>query len=187
MAKTGQGDTGYTDLLTGERVPKDDPRIEALGTLDEATSALGLARASTEQQRTREVIYAAQRQLYRLMAELAMPPDHPQTPHVTAQDMQELDEALRALQAEVEIPSRFTIPGACRSAAAVDLARAIVRRAERALVVLSRRGLLPNPQLLAYLNRLSLLLYVLARYEDVQAGVAFELAPRPRERGQETG
>ena len=170
------GDTGQTDLLGGRRVAKSDARIEALGALDEATSALGVARQSVQRPQTGEVLRQAQRDLYQLMAELAMPPEHPKRVRVTADRVEWVEQALEELEAAVTIPAKFVLPGACAASAGVDYARAVVRRAERRVVEVAHAEAAPNPHLLAYVNRLSLLLYMVARAEDVAAGVDFDIA-----------
>ena len=170
------GDTGQTDLLGGRRVAKSDAMIEALGALDEATSALGVARQGVLRPQTGAVLRQAQRDLYQLMAELAMPPDHPKRVRVTADRVQWVEQALERLAAAVTIPAKFVLPGACAASAGVDFARAVVRRAERRVVEVAHAGAAANPHLLAYINRLSLLLYMVARAEDVAAGVDFDIA-----------
>ena len=170
------GDTGQTDLLGGRRVAKSDARIEALGALDEATSALGVARQDVQRPQAGAVLRQAQRDLYQLMAELAMPPDHPKRVRVTADRVEWVERALEELEVAVTIPAKFVLPGACAGSAGVDLARAVVRRAERRVVEVAESEAAANPHLLAYINRLSLLLYMVARAEDVAAGVDFDIA-----------
>ena len=170
------GDTGETDLLGGRRVAKSDARIEALGALDEATSALGVARQGVQRSQAGEVLRQAQRDLYQLMAELAMPPEHPKRVRVTADRVEWVEQALEELEAAVSIPAKFVLPGACTASAGVDYARAVVRRAERRVVEITHAEGAPNPHLLTYINRLSLLLYMVARAEDVAAGVDFDIA-----------
>ncbi len=193
-ARTGSGDDGYTDLLGGRRVAKYDPIPVALGEVDEATSALGVAKAmlpadDSRHALARRLIEMAQHDLYELMAELAFPPEHAQAKRISEGHVAKLDAALAEVQASVSIASRFVLPGACRESAAIDLARAVVRRAERAVVRVLHEGQQhperrapANPVLAAYLNRLSLLLFVLARYEETVTGAEQRLAgQRPRE------
>lgn len=170
------GDTGQTDLLGGRRVAKYDATIEALGALDEATSALGVARHDVNRSEAGDVMRQAQRDLYELMAELALPVDHPKRVRVTADHLEWVERALKQLEEAVTIPAKFVLPGACPASAAVDFARAVVRRAERRVVQVVHAEADPNPHLLAYINRLSLLLYMVARAEDVHAGVDFDVA-----------
>ena len=168
----GGGDDGTTGLLGGGRAPKDDPLIEAYGTVDEASSALGLARALTADDRVGEIAERLQRDLYRLGAELATNPSSPGRFGATAEaDVAGLDALLAELEAEVAMPQEFILPGATPASGALDLARTIVRRAERRCVTLLRDGGLANEEVRRYLNRLSLLLFVLGRYEEARAGV----------------
>lgn len=178
MRFLGKGDDGYTGLLGAGRVPKYDLRPETYGTLDEATSALGLARASTQNPKVKEIVYNMQKNLYLLMAELATAEEAMSRVdiHITKGDVARLEGLIEELQEEMNLPHRFVLPGGCLASAAIDLARAIVRRAERRAAELSHKGLLPNPQALRYLNRLSSLLFVLARYEEESQGIGFAVA-----------
>jgi cob(I)alamin adenosyltransferase len=169
----GGGDDGTTGLLGGGRVPKDDLRVEAYGTVDEASSAIGLAKALTGDERVREVAERLQRDLYRLGAELATNPDDAgRFARTSEADVAGLDHVLADLEAEVRMPDGFILPGATPASGALDLARAVVRRAERRCVTLIREGGLANTQALRYLNRLSLVLFVLGRYEEARAGLS---------------
>ena len=173
----GGGDDGTTGLLGGGRVPKDDPRIEAYGTVDEASSALGLAKALTSHERVRTIAEQLQRGLYRLGAELATNPAHDGSFGTTsAADVAELDRVMADLEAEVPMPTGFVLPGTTPASGALDLARAVVRRAERRCVTLVREGQVPNAEVRRYLNRMGLLLFVLGRYEEGQAGQQAKLA-----------
>src|SRR5215469_16697193 len=159
MAKvtTGTGDAGYTSLLGEQRVPKYDARPETFGTVDEATSALGLARAATRDARAREIISRMQQDLYVLMAELATPPENLQAVgmRITAEHVAWLESIEEELKATVVIPNKFIIPGDTLDGAALDLARTVIRRAERLAVRLLHEGVTQNGDLLRYLNRLS--------------------------------
>ena len=168
---TKYGDKGETGLLFGGRVPKTNPRVEAYGSVDEAISALGLARALSHTPRVQEIILDIQRELFTVGAELATEPKaydtfkahfKPTTPEMTTR----LESLLDELMAEVKLPNAFIIPGASSASAALDMARTILRRAERRTVSLTEQGLLPNGENIRYLNRLSDLLFILARYED---------------------
>ena len=167
---TGAGDDGYTGLIGPGRVPKHHPRIELLGTIDEATGALGLARAQSPVARTGEVVLRLQRELYRLMAEVATTADRGDF-RTESSAVAALDTLQAQLQAEVAIPPAFVVPGATVSSAALDVARAVVRRAERQAARLLHDGELGNPETLRYLNRCSDLLHVLARFDEVGQGV----------------
>ncbi|MGA7672086.1 MAG: cob(I)yrinic acid a,c-diamide adenosyltransferase [Nitrolancea sp.] len=170
MFYTRKGDEGYTDLL-GDRVPKYHLRPETYGTLDEATSFIGLARAMSASPRTGEILIEVQRDLYLMMAELAFAPDMKQKRyHITADHVKRVEEETDKLSAEVELPPHFVLPGDTVPGSALDVARTVVRRAERLAVRLSHDGEIDNPEVLAYLNRLSSLLFILARFEDREAG-----------------
>jgi cob(I)alamin adenosyltransferase len=176
---SGTGDDGTTGLLGGGRLPKDDPRIEAFGTIDEASSALGLARALSPHARVTSICEELQRALYSLGAELATSPDSSKTfATTTAGDVARLEQLMGELEAEVTMPDGFILPGATPASGAIDLARAITRRAERRCVSLERAGGLGNPEVGRYLNRMSLLLFVLGRYEESQAGRRARAAKR---------
>ncbi len=174
MAKvtTGGGDTGYTSLLGEQRVPKYDPRPETFGTVDEATSALGLARASTTDEKAKAIILQAQQDLYTLMAELATPPENRAAVGVRIGEerVRWLEDTENELKAEVAIPNKFIIPGDSVDGAALDLARTIIRRAERMTARLAHEGALGETHALRYLNRLSDLVFILARYLEAKQG-----------------
>lgn len=176
MAKvtTGTGDTGYTGLLGKERVPKYDPRPDTFGTVDEATSALGLARATTHDPKVKEIIYQLQQELYLLMGELATPPENYEQMglRMTTEHVQRLEQIETELKQEVEIPNKFIIPGDTPDGAALDLARTVIRRAERMAVKLLHDGVIANTEVVRYLNRLSDLVFILARYIEVKSSIA---------------
>ena len=168
---SGSGDDGTTGLLGGGRAPKDDLRIETYGTVDEASSALGLARSLSADPKVREVVETLQRGLYRIGAELATNPEAAgRFVTTTAEDVAALDRLTSELEAGARMPEAFVLPGATPASGALDLARAVVRRAERRCVALVRAGGVSNMELRRYLNRMSLLLFVLARYEEDRAG-----------------
>jgi cob(I)alamin adenosyltransferase len=167
----GTGDDGTTGLLGGGRSLKDDPRIEAFGTVDEASSALGLARALSAHARVASICEELQRGLYAVGAELGTNPDSGTTFVTTGRaDIEKLEALIRELEAAAPMPDGFILPGATPASGALDLARAIVRRAERRCLTLERTGGLANPEVRRWLNRLSLALFVLGRYEESLAG-----------------
>jgi cob(I)alamin adenosyltransferase len=178
--RLGTGDEGYTDLLGPERVAKYDLRPETYGTLDEASSALGLARALCTQERTREMLRHVQHDLYLMMAEVATPVAQlEKLPYrITEEQAGWLDGAIAELEKDVQMPKQFVLPGASAGSAAIDLGRTIVRRAERHAVRLIHEGRMPQGQVLRYLNRLSSLLFVLARYEEYASGTPYDIAHR---------
>ena len=168
---TKRGDEGKTDLLYGGRVSKTDPRTEAGGTVDEAVSALGVARALSGEPLVRSAVEDLQRHLFTVGAELATDAEHHEklAQHFTAVSVemtQALEKRIDALDAEVELPAAFVVPGASPASAALDVARTTLRRAERRAVELHERGMLANREVLRYLNRASDLVFMLARYED---------------------
>jgi cob(I)alamin adenosyltransferase len=179
----GSGDDGSTGLLGGGRARKDDPRIEAYGTIDEASSAVGLAKSLSPHPRVRTICEELQRGLYTLGAELATNPASATSfARVGEPDVTRLDALVAELEQSVTMPAGFILPGATPASGALDLARAITRRAERRCVALERANGLTNQQVRRWLNRLSLLLFVLGRYEEALAGSAAAPAkPAPRD------
>jgi cob(I)alamin adenosyltransferase len=179
----GTGDDGMTGLLGGGRAPKDDPRIEAYGTIDEASSAIGLGKSLSPHARVRAICEELQRGLYAVGAEVATSPDsHASFAQATPEAVERLDVLIADLERAVKMPDGFILPGATPASGALDLARAIARRAERRCVALERDGVLPNHEVASWLNRLSLLLFVLGRYEEDLAGRKAEPARSARRR-----
>ena len=167
----GTGDDGTTGLLGGGRAAKDDPRVEAFGTVDEASSALGLARSLTAHPRVRALCEELQRGLYAVGAELGTSPGAARSfATTTPEQVARLEALIAELEAEVPMPEGFILPGATPASGALDLARAITRRAERRTVTLDRAGGLGNREVRRWLNRLSLVLFVLGRYEEHLSG-----------------
>lgn len=167
---TKTGDDGTTGLLYGGRVPKSDPVTEAYGTTDEAVSVMGLARSLTTDDRVAEEILSLQRALFVAGADLATNPGEreklqPGVSLVTTAMTERIERRIDELVAERPLPEAFVVPGANPASAALDLARSTIRRAERAVVQLERAGRQVNPEVRRYLNRLSDLLFVLARRE----------------------
>ncbi len=168
---TRRGDEGTTGLLGEGRVQKDDLRIEAVGAVDEAGAVLGLARASARAPETGPALLQVQRDLYGLMAELAATPQNAaRFRTVDAGRVAWLEAQVEAVSQLVSLPKEFIIPGDRVEGAVLDLARTVVRRAERRVVSLHRQGGFENPELLRYLNRLSSLLFVLELRENQFAG-----------------
>ena len=170
---TKSGDDGTTGLLSNRRVPKDDMRIEAYGTVDELNAALGLARASGLAPEADALAARVQDDLFAVGSALADPdPAGPFHDTVSAAHVEHLERAIDALEAGLPPLRQFILPGGSLPAAHLHLARTICRRAERLAVHLSRQPgeHVPN-RLVAYLNRLSDFLFVLARAANVHAGV----------------
>jgi cob(I)alamin adenosyltransferase len=167
---TKVGDRGTTFLFSGEEVPKDSARTMAYGDLDELVSALGVARCYAQKDDVREDILAIQRDLFLVGAELATALDHVGLlkQRIGELELQRFEAKREALEARVEMPDGFIIPGGSgsRGAAHIDHARAIARRVERRAVTLQRAGLIDNRHLLVWLNRLSDYLWLLARWEE---------------------
>jgi cob(I)alamin adenosyltransferase len=164
---TGKGDDGFTSLLGGERVMKDHPCPESCGTVDEACSMIGFARAMTGRQDIRETLIEVQRDLHRIMSEMATSPGC----HIEYQKLDEtrihwLEEKIKVFGSMVKMPREFVLPGESMPGAVLDVARTVVRRAERRAFSLARSGFIQNRHITAYLNRLSSLCFTLARLED---------------------
>jgi cob(I)alamin adenosyltransferase len=165
---TTTGDDGTTGLLYGGRISKADLATEAYGTTDEAVAAMGLARSLCEGPTLREDILALQRELFVVGADLATNPRQraklsPDISLVTDAMVRRLETRIDDLVAEQPLPEVFIVPGANPGSAALDLARSVVRRAERRVVDMEQAGRSVNPEIRRYLNRLSDLLFVLAR------------------------
>jgi len=174
---TRKGDSGKTGLLGDERVPKHHPRIEALGALDEASAALGLARASCKASQTPPILRTAQRDLYRLMSEVAATPENADRfKGIDAERVAWLEKQTDEISEMISLPKEFILPGDTPSGAALSLARAVVRRAERRVTELFELGELDNDELLRYINRLSSLCFVLEILENRAAGQSTSLA-----------
>ena len=174
---TSKGDDGTTNLLGEGRVAKYHSRIEAVGTLDESTAALGLARAQCLDPHLGPILLEAQRDLYKLMAEVAATPDNAEKFRtIDERRVAWLEQQTDELSNLVEMPREFIVPGDSLAGAALSLARAIIRRAERRVVELFDLNELSNPDLQRYLNRLSSLCFVLELLENKAAGHRTTLA-----------
>ena len=163
-----KGDQGTTSLLTGDRVSKASLRPEAYGTLDEASSALGLATTFTLNETIREMICAVQEDLIILGAQLS-DSGHDTKYTIGTERTQRLEDWITKLQKDVPMPRQFVCPGQNSASASIDLARTIIRRAERRTMALKEVGELESPEVHSYLNRLADFLFVLARYAGKMA------------------
>jgi cob(I)alamin adenosyltransferase len=172
---TKKGDDGTTGLLYGGRVDKNDVRTEVYGTLDETVSSLGVARAGGLVPKVEAIVVRIQREMFVVGAQLATSADNQSKlqegvskidPAMTPRIEQEID----ALLEEHPLPQEFILPGETLGSAGLDLARSTIRRAERQAVAMDKAGLVPDPEILRYLNRLSDLLFVLARYQEAEEG-----------------
>jgi cob(I)alamin adenosyltransferase len=173
---TKTGDGGETSLFGGARLRKDDPRVAAYGEVDELNAALGLARALDPQDFADPLLQSLQRDLFTVGAQLATPdPDKLQKAlsrsgtAIGESAIAALEDAIDQHESHLEALKNFILPGGTPKAAALHLARTVCRRAERAVVALSRAEPV-SPAILRYLNRLSDLLFVLARAANALAG-----------------
>ena len=165
---TRQGDDGTTGLLFGGRVRKDDPVTEAVGDVDEAQAALGLVRAEVEPGSELDgLVVGIERDLWVLMAELSTAPDNRRKlvggrTLVTAEMVSGLEPVIDDVTGRFDPPTEFVVPGQTTTAALLDVARTVVRRAERRAVAVAA----PGSHVVPYLNRLSDLLWTLARWQE---------------------
>jgi cob(I)alamin adenosyltransferase len=169
---TKRGDGGQTGLAGGIRVSKSSLRVESYGSVDELNSALGLARSICEDADLRERTKSIQRELFRIGSGLATPPESskPQVP-IAPELVDDLTKQVYELEATEGLLSDWSLPGETTSGAAYDVARTVCRRAERCVVRLMESGEAVEPNILAYLNRLSDLLWLFARKAEILAGV----------------
>ncbi len=168
---TRKGDDGTTSLWYGGRVSKADPRTEAYGTVDEAVSSLGAARAICSDERLAASILQLQDELFVAGAELATANEargrlEDGVSRVIAEMVERLEREIDAYMAEVHLPPKFVIPGGTQLSAQLDVARAVLRRAERKVVELSEAEGLGDSLLLSYVNRAADLVWAMARFAD---------------------
>ena len=173
---TKTGDGGETGLFGGGRTPKDSPRVAAYGDVDELNAVLGLARALAPEELADALLQTVQRDLFTIGAELATPdPDKARKAlsrsgaAIGDSNIAALEEAIDTHESRLEPLKNFILPGGTPKAAALHLGRTVCRRAERAVVALARHEQI-SPAILRYLNRLSDLLFVLARAANALAG-----------------
>lgn len=169
---TRTGDKGDTALFGGQRVPKDALRVEAYGSVDELNAALGLALAECNVPELRDVLVPIQSRLFDLGADLATPRSvaKPKVRRIDAHDTAELENAIDVIEEALRPLKSFVLPGGSPLSARIHLARTVCRRVERVCVHLSRNEDIGDA-IMTYLNRLSDLLFVLARYANAKAGV----------------
>lgn len=170
---TGTGDSGETSLFGGERVPKSSPRVEAYGTVDELNAVIALCRSFSQTDRVKTLLREVQRDLFRIGTELATGDKSrvrpSPTPPVDEGRVRDLEEAIDSIEKELPRLDAFILPGGGRAASLLHVARTVCRRAERRAVALLGDDT-DNSAVLKYLNRLSDLLFVLARLEAHEAG-----------------
>ena len=171
---TRTGDEGETGLFAGPRVSKCDERIEAYGTIDELNAVLGVVRAEGPPSSLDEILARIQNTLFVLGAELATPEPAKLPMRLTsATEVSELEQMIDVAEEQLEPLREFILPGGSQIAASLHFARSVCRRAEREVVRLVRRAdAAESPHVVTYLNRLSDLLFVLARQANQHAGVA---------------
>jgi cob(I)alamin adenosyltransferase len=181
MAKiyTRKGDDGTTSLWYGGRVAKSHLRTEAYGTLDETASALGVARSLCTDERLRSNVLRLQNELFVAGAELATAPEatarlEPGVSRVTEDMVARCEADIDSYMADVKLPPKFVIPGGTELSARLDVARAVLRRAERRIVALRDEGGLEGTLLLRFVNRASDLLFAMARFADEPEPELFE-------------
>jgi cob(I)alamin adenosyltransferase len=175
---TGKGDDGTTGLLYGGRIAKDDPRTEAYGTIDEAVAALGLARAELNEtglDELAESVLRWQRELFVVGADLATAPDkrgrlEDGVTRVSEVMLVGVEVELALWESAIEMPREFIVPGETRASAALEVARVILRRAERRVIAADHANPLGSDWIVPYINRLADLLWVLARAAEQAAG-----------------
>ncbi len=169
---TKRGDGGQTSLAGGTRVSKGHLRVEAYGTIDELNSVMGFARSICEDPEVREIVKAIQRELFRVGSAVATGPgSRKKPPPVTENMVEALTAQVPRIEAIEGVLSDWSLPGEHPASSAFDVARTVCRRAERHLVRLAESGEELNPPVLAYLNRLSDLLWLLGRLLEARAGI----------------
>ncbi len=177
---------GAGDPINKYRVPKNHPKPESYGIIDEANAVLYITRASTNNEKVERIVCSIQEDFSILMAELATAPEAYETSsyRVTEGHVQRLENLICELQDDVELPTVFIMAKPSLSAATIDLARTIVRRAERSVVRLRHYGITSNDNVSKYLNRCADLLWTLARYEE---GMAKRTSDHPQMDTSEKG
>jgi cob(I)alamin adenosyltransferase len=169
---TRRGDGGYTSLWGGDEVAKYDPRPEAYGTVDEAAAVVGQARTQTRHAEMRKELLRLQNDLFRLMSELASGQAHTGEIAIGKAQVAEIDGRIERVRDACDLPEMFTI-AATPVSAVIDVARTVIRRAERLVARMLHDGVIANADTLRYLNRASDLAFVLARWEEKLDGVAY--------------
>ena len=168
---TKRGDGGQTALPGGIRVSKTHPRVECYGTIDELISQMGLARALAQDAEVNEWTRGIQRELFRVGSAVGWSPESRKpAPEITAEMVDNLEREVHRIEALPGILNDWSLPGELAGSAAFDVARTVCRRAERLAVALYESGELPNPHVLAYLNRLSDVLWLVGRLLEQRAG-----------------
>jgi cob(I)alamin adenosyltransferase len=182
---TKRGDTGQTGLIGGVRVSKADLRVEAYGTVDELNASLGFARSICSNAEICASVFEIQKTLFRLGAALATPAESAKSTSVlTQEDVDRLTDQVHTIEAREGMLSDWSLPGAHREAAAFEVARTVCRRAERAMVRLAESGPSLPEYALAYINRLSDLIWLFGRQLELDAGVDSRLRDEQQKGGR---
>src|ERR1700749_1309401 len=169
---TKRGDGGQTGLAGGIRVSKSDLRVESYGSVDELNTFLGFARSICQNAEIAAWTEEIQRTLFRVGSSLATPPESRKTPPVVStEDVEKLTDLVHKIEATEGILADWSLPGAHTESAAYEVARTVCRRAERNAVRLAERGQEVKPEVLAYLNRLSDLIWLFGRLIELNAGI----------------
>ena len=177
MAKiyTKNGDKGETNLFLGGSLSKSDIRVEAYGTVDEVVSSIGFAKTQCENSEVIEIIEKLQYSLFKVGAELSIKEDNEDNKSVKPNDIintidskniKEIEGIIDSIITKIEIGNEFIMPGTSSGSAALDISRTITRRLERCIVKVDKKYGLKNKNIIIYINRLSDLMFVLARLED---------------------
>ena len=168
---TKTGDTGETGLFGGTRVSKDAMRIQACGTVDELNACIGLVRSHIQDTEIDAILHRVQNELFDVGADLATLETHPKAAslRISSTLTPELEREIDRFEGQLPLLKNFILPGGSASGAAIHLARTVARRAERCVVTLTKEATV-NPEVLVYLNRLSDLLFVLARTVNHRLG-----------------
>lgn len=169
---TTHGDSGQTGLAGGVRVSKADLRVEAYGSVDELNSVLGFARSICHHQQICDWTEEIQRTLFRVGGALATPPENQKNaPVISLDDVDTLTQLVHQIEATEGILSDWSLPGAHTESAAYEIARTVCRRAERNTVRLAENGTEVKPEIIAYLNRLSDLIWLFGRLIEWTTGI----------------
>jgi len=169
---TKRGDGGQTGLAGGIRVSKAHPRVECYGTIDELVSQMGFARSICQDADVASRIERIQRELYKVGSAIATPPESKKgVPEITPAMVDALEAEVHQIEAEPGVLGDWSLPGASPDSAALDVARTVCRRAERLATGLMETGVIENPSILAYINRLSDLLWLYGRLVEARRGI----------------
>jgi cob(I)alamin adenosyltransferase len=169
---TKRGDGGQTGLVGGIRISKAHPRVECYGTIDELISQMGFARSICQDPDVCRRVERIQRELYKVGSAIATPRESKKAPpEITPAMVDALEDEVHQIEAEPGVLGDWSLPGGAPDSAALDVARTVCRRAERLATALMESGTIQNPSILAYLNRLSDLLWLFGRLLEARRGV----------------